>query len=79
MPVINSYNNFPILRPADEGSRQLKLDCSGVPPRKIVPITEVELDDWNQVINVNLTGVFNCLKYEMQHIKDGGSIVNVVS
>lgn len=45
----------------------------------MVPITEMELDDWNRVLNVNLTGVFNCLKYEMQHIVDGGSIVNVVS
>lgn len=58
---------------------QLTLNYSGVAPRKTVPIMEIELDDWNRVVNVNLTGVFNCLKYEMTHITDGGSIVNVVS
>ncbi|KAK7964293.1 3-oxoacyl-reductase [Apiospora saccharicola] len=58
---------------------QLTLNCLGVPPKRIAPIAEMELDDWNRVINVNLTGVFNCLKYEMQHIVDGGSIVNVAS
>ncbi|KAK7912094.1 hypothetical protein PG985_014575 [Apiospora marii] len=52
---------------------------AGVAPRKMVPITEMELDDWNRVVGVNLTGVFNCLKYEMQHIADEGSIVNVAS
>ncbi|KAK8030054.1 2-5-dichloro-2-5-cyclohexadiene-1-4-diol dehydrogenase [Apiospora rasikravindrae] len=52
---------------------------AGVAPRNLMPITEMGLDDWNRVINVNLTGVFNCLKYEMQHIVDGGSIVNVAS
>ncbi|KAK8079164.1 hypothetical protein PG994_002971 [Apiospora phragmitis] len=52
---------------------------AGVIPRKMVPITEMELDDWNRVVNVNLTGVFSCLKYELQHIVDGGSIVNIAS
>ncbi|KAK7959456.1 uncharacterized protein PG986_004310 [Apiospora aurea] len=52
---------------------------AGVAPRKIGPITEMGLDDWNRVINVNLTGVFNCLKYEIKHIVDGGSIVNIAS
>ncbi|KAK8116404.1 uncharacterized protein PG998_004685 [Apiospora kogelbergensis] len=52
---------------------------AGVLPRRFASITEVELDDWNQVINVNLTGCFTCLKYELQHIVDEGSIVNISS
>ncbi|KAK6859222.1 3-oxoacyl-reductase [Apiospora arundinis] len=48
-------------------------------PRVFAPITETEMDDWNKVINVNLTGCFNCLKYELKHIVDEGSIVNVAS
>ncbi|KAK7993420.1 hypothetical protein PG989_006801 [Apiospora arundinis] len=52
---------------------------AGVLPRVFAPITETEMDDWNKVINVNLTGCFNCLKYELKHIVDEGSIVNVAS
>ena len=55
------------------------LTLKGIIPKAASPITEVDLDDWNRVINVNLTGVFNCLKYELQHIEDGGSIVNMAS
>lgn len=58
---------------------ELMLYLPGVLPRRFASITEVELDDWNQVINVNLTGCFTCLKYELQHIVDEGSIVNIVS
>ncbi|KAK6836765.1 hypothetical protein PG987_007260 [Apiospora arundinis] len=52
---------------------------AGVLPRVFAPITDTEMDDWNKVINVNLTGCFNCLKYELKHIVDEGSIVNVAS
>jgi NAD(P)-dependent dehydrogenase (short-subunit alcohol dehydrogenase family) len=44
-----------------------------------VSIAETDLADWNRVLNVNLTGVFNCLKYELPQIEDGGSIVNMAS
>lgn len=44
-----------------------------------MPISEYSLEDWNRVINVNLTGVFNCIKYELPNIEDGGSIVNMAS
>lgn len=30
-------------------------------------------------MSVNLSGVFNCLKYELSAIADGGSIVNLAS
>jgi len=33
--------------------------------------------EWNNVIGVNLTGVFNCLHTQLKLIRDGGSIVNI--
>lgn len=43
------------------------------------PLDELSLDGWNQVIAVNLSGVFYCLKYQLQQLlRQGGSgaIVN---
>ena len=42
---------------------------------------ESTLDNWEQVLAVNLTGVWLCLKYEIRHMLDhgGGSIVNTSS
>ncbi|KAH8646643.1 hypothetical protein BX600DRAFT_390345 [Xylariales sp. PMI_506] len=54
-------------------------DREGVIPKQMVPIVKVELEDWNRVLGINATGVFNCLKYQLQHIEDGGSIVNMAS
>lgn len=36
-------------------------------------------ENWSRVIDVNLTGVFNCLKFQLRAIADGGSIVNMSS
>lgn len=37
-------------------------------------------DNWQRVIDVNLTGVFNCLTHELKAMqKNGGSIVNTAS
>jgi len=36
-------------------------------------------DEWEFVMGVNATGVFNCVRKELQVIADGGSIVNVAS
>ncbi|MGA2109098.1 MAG: glucose 1-dehydrogenase [Syntrophorhabdales bacterium] len=46
-----------------------------------VPIAELPRDRWDQVVAVNLTGVFQCLKYELQQmLKQGhGAIVNIAS
>lgn len=48
-----------------------------------VDTDQVELKDWTHVINVNLTSVFLCMKYELaQMLKQGGggySIVNAAS
>jgi NAD(P)-dependent dehydrogenase (short-subunit alcohol dehydrogenase family) len=46
-----------------------------------VPTAEVELDDWRRVLDVDLTGVFLCMKYEIPAMLDtgGGAIVNTAS
>ncbi|OCK76393.1 NAD(P)-binding protein [Lepidopterella palustris CBS 459.81] len=37
----------------------------------------IDGDDWNLVIGVNVTGMMNCLRTELRHLVDGGSIVNI--
>lgn len=46
-----------------------------------VPIEEKAETDWQQVLDVNLTGVFRCLKHELAAMKQGqsGAIVNNAS
>jgi len=45
------------------------------------PIVELTRERWDHIVAVNLTGVFQCLKYELrQMLKQGsGSIVNIAS
>jgi meso-butanediol dehydrogenase/(S,S)-butanediol dehydrogenase/diacetyl reductase len=42
---------------------------------------EMPPEEWNQVIAISLSGVFNCAKYAAQAMKDGGrgSIVHIAS
>jgi NAD(P)-dependent dehydrogenase (short-subunit alcohol dehydrogenase family) len=44
-------------------------------------ITETEIYDWRETLEVNLTGVFNCCKAAVQQMlaRGGGSIVNISS
>jgi NAD(P)-dependent dehydrogenase (short-subunit alcohol dehydrogenase family) len=42
-------------------------------------VAELEDDEWNKIIDVNLTGFMYCFRKELQNVVDGGSIVNVSS
>jgi len=45
-----------------------------------VPVTDLTLEQWRRVIDVNLTGCFLCAKHGAEHLrKTGGSIVNIAS
>lgn len=47
-----------------------------------VPIVEQAEEDWDRVIDINLKGVWLCLKYEIQQMlkqSGGGAIVNMAS
>ncbi len=44
------------------------------------PVTDLSLDEWNEVLGVNLTGMFLCAKYAAPHLKRSrGAVVNVAS
>src|SRR5262245_55957202 len=42
-------------------------------------IKKMTLDDWNAVMQVNLTGPFNCIRHATPLLRDGGRIVNISS
>jgi NAD(P)-dependent dehydrogenase (short-subunit alcohol dehydrogenase family) len=42
-------------------------------------IEKEEDDHWNFLLGVNLTGVMNCMRAAVPHMKSGGSIVNASS
>jgi NAD(P)-dependent dehydrogenase (short-subunit alcohol dehydrogenase family) len=47
-----------------------------------VPITEQSEEDWDRTIDINLKGVWLCLKYEIRQMhkqRGGGAIVNMAS
>jgi NAD(P)-dependent dehydrogenase (short-subunit alcohol dehydrogenase family) len=46
-----------------------------------VPAADVPIEMWNRVIDIDLTGVFLCMKHEIQQMlkQGGGAIVNVSS
>ena len=46
-----------------------------------VPIAEMSHDEWDRIIGTNLTGVFNCCKAAIPHLRrrGGGWIVNISS
>lgn len=47
----------------------------------IGPLHEIDLEDWKRTIEVNLTGVFLCMKHEIPVMieRGGGAIVNTAS
>lgn len=42
-------------------------------------ILKLEDDEWFRVLGINLTGTMYCLRSQLHHIVDGGSIVNMGS
>jgi NAD(P)-dependent dehydrogenase (short-subunit alcohol dehydrogenase family) len=62
-----------------------QLDCAfnntDVVPREFVRTANCLEDDWERVVDINLKGVFLCIKYELcQMLKQGGgTIVNTAS
>jgi NAD(P)-dependent dehydrogenase (short-subunit alcohol dehydrogenase family) len=62
-----------------------RLDCAhnnaGIGARPRAPLHEYPEENWNQVISINLTGVWLCMKYEISQMlqQGGGTIVNTAS
>jgi NAD(P)-dependent dehydrogenase (short-subunit alcohol dehydrogenase family) len=45
----------------------------------IAGIEDVDDDDWDFIMSVNVTGLRNCLRAQIPHMKEGGAIVNAAS
>jgi NAD(P)-dependent dehydrogenase (short-subunit alcohol dehydrogenase family) len=62
-----------------------RLDCAvnnaGIAGPRMVPIADVEEAQWDEVMDVNLKGVWLCMKHEIKAMlaNGGGAIVNVAS
>ncbi|WP_157662958.1 SDR family NAD(P)-dependent oxidoreductase [Prescottella equi] len=42
-------------------------------------LVDIGLDDFRKILDVNVVGMFLCLKYELKHLQSGASIVNNAS
>ncbi len=63
------------------GRLDIAVNNAGVAPKSPAKTAESTLDDWEQVIAVNQTGVFYCMKEELKQMmqQGGGNIVNISS
>jgi 3-oxoacyl-[acyl-carrier protein] reductase len=61
------------------GGLDVLVNCAGVGVG--APIADLSHDEWHRIIGTNLTGVFNCCKAAIPHLKTrgGGWIVNISS
>jgi len=61
------------------GRLDFAVNNAGIEGTPFVNTVDYSIDVWDQVIDVNLKGVFLSMKYEIPHMKTGGSIVNISS
>lgn len=59
------------------GSIDAVVNNAGIYRRAKMP--ELEMEDWHDALDVNLTGSFHVLKTALPHMKDGARIVNFTS
>ncbi|MDX6227859.1 MAG: hypothetical protein QOI76_1249, partial [Frankiales bacterium] len=62
------------------GTLDFALNNAGITPA-LVEVHEIALQAWHDVIDINLTGVFNSMKAELNHMlaAGGGAILNMSS
>jgi NAD(P)-dependent dehydrogenase (short-subunit alcohol dehydrogenase family) len=63
------------------GRLDFAFNNAGIEPRKPAPTAEYDEAEWNQILDINLSGMFFCMKHEISLMLDsgGGAIVNTSS
>lgn len=63
------------------GRLDFAFNNAGIEPKKPAPTADYDEDEWDRIIDVDLRGVFLCMKYEIPLIRKqgGGAIVNTSS
>lgn len=63
------------------GRLDFAFNNAGIEPKNPAPTAEYEEEEWNRIIDINLRGVFLCMKHEIPLIlqQGGGAIVNTSS
>jgi len=54
------------------GRVDYSVNCAGIGMKK--PLADMELQDWNRMIGINMTGVFLCLKAEVKQMMSQESL-----
>jgi 3-oxoacyl-[acyl-carrier protein] reductase len=62
---------------AREGGLDAVVNCAGI--STIGYVTDLALEEWRKVVDVDLTGGFVVLKHAGQRVRDGGVIVTITS
>src|SRR3954469_1733686 len=63
------------------GRLDFAFNNAGLEPKKPAPTADYDEDEWNRIIDIDLRGVFLCMKHEIPLISKsgGGAIVNTSS
>jgi len=63
------------------GRLDFAFNNAGIEPSKPAPTADYDLEEWERIINIDLRGVFLCMKYEIPLMlqQGGGAIVNTSS
>lgn len=54
-------------------------NIAGIHLMRPIPVRDSTEDEWTQVMDINATGVFFCLRAQLKQMQSGASIVNVAS